>query len=84
MRSTLRVCRRTTSPRAAPGASILHEQKAIAVPAAVDRRSAARAGRPAETGPSIVVAGADGMAAIGVDRLLGTAQDRRAPAAASA
>ena len=70
VRSTLRVAAADMS-RAAHGTSILHEQKAIAfVPlaSALDATKCA-IGR---SWTAIVVAGAEGIAAIGVDRLLGT------------
>jgi two-component system chemotaxis sensor kinase CheA len=58
---------------AAPGASVLHDQKAIAfVPLAT-----ALDGTPCSVGrnwAAVVVDGADGVAAIGVERLLGTAK----------
>jgi two-component system, chemotaxis family, sensor kinase CheA len=71
VRRTLRVAAGDIS-RAAPGASILYEQKAIAfipLSAALDgaRWSVER------NWTALIVAGAAGTAAIGVDRLLGTA-----------
>jgi two-component system chemotaxis sensor kinase CheA len=72
VRSTLRVAANEIS-HASPGFSILYEQKAIAfVPL-----STALAGMRCSVGRSwtaIVVAGAQGLVAIGVDRLLGTAR----------
>jgi two-component system chemotaxis sensor kinase CheA len=72
VQSTLRVGAHEIS-RASPGASILYEQSAIAfisLSGALDgtRWSAGR------SWTAIVVAGAGGMAAVGVDRLLGTAR----------
>jgi two-component system, chemotaxis family, sensor kinase CheA len=72
VRSTLRVAAADIA-RAAPGASILYEQKAIAFISL----STALAGARWSVGRSwtaIVVAGPQGLAAIGVDRLLGTAR----------
>jgi two-component system chemotaxis sensor kinase CheA len=70
VRGTLRVSAREIS-QASPGATILYEQKAIAfmsLASALEgtRRSASR------NWTVVVVAGAGGMAAIGVERLLGT------------
>jgi two-component system chemotaxis sensor kinase CheA len=72
VRSTLRVAANDIS-RAAPGASILYEQKAIAFISLSGALAGARwsAGR---NWTAIVVAGPAGMAAVGVDRLLGTAR----------
>jgi two-component system chemotaxis sensor kinase CheA len=72
VRSTLRVASGGIS-RAAPGASVLYEQKAIAfipLSAALDgaRWSADR------IWTAVIVTGTGGLAAIGVDRLLGTAR----------
>jgi two-component system chemotaxis sensor kinase CheA len=72
VRSTLRVAAGDIS-RAAPGASVLYEQKAIAfipLSTALDgtRWSADR------IWTAVIVGGAGGLAAIGVDRLLGTAR----------
>jgi two-component system chemotaxis sensor kinase CheA len=72
VRSTLRVAADEIS-RAAPGSSILYEQKAIAFISL----STALAGTRWSVGRSwtaIVVAGTQGLVAIGVDRLLGTAR----------
>jgi two-component system, chemotaxis family, sensor kinase CheA len=72
VRSTLRVAADEIS-RASPGSSILYEQKAIAFISL----STALAGTRWSVGRSwtaIVVAGAQGLVAIGVDRLLGTAR----------
>lgn len=72
VRRTLRVAANEISP-AAPGASVLFEQKAIAfIPL-----STALDGARWPTGrnwTAIIVAGARGIAAVGVDRLLGTAR----------
>ncbi len=70
VRSTLRVAADDMS-RAARGVSILYEQKAIAFIPLSSALDAAKCvvGR---SWTAIVVAGADGIAAIGVDRLLGT------------
>ncbi|HEY6255057.1 MAG TPA: response regulator [Xanthobacteraceae bacterium] len=72
VRSTLRVAAGEIS-RAAPGASILYDQKAIAFISLSTALAGARwsAGR---SWTAIVVAGAQGLVAIGVDRLLGTAR----------
>jgi two-component system chemotaxis sensor kinase CheA len=72
VRSTLRVAADDIS-RAAPGASILYEQKAIAFISL----SAALAGASWSAGrnwTAVVVAGAEGLVAVGVDRLAGTAR----------
>jgi two-component system chemotaxis sensor kinase CheA len=72
VRSTLRVAA-TDISCAAPGASVLYEQKAIAFISL----STALAGARWSVGRNwtiVVVAGPEGMAAIGVDRLLGTAR----------
>jgi two-component system, chemotaxis family, sensor kinase CheA len=72
VRSTLRVAADEIS-RASPGSSILYEQKAIAFISL----STALAGTRWSVGRSwtaIVVAGTQGLVAIGVDRLLGTAR----------
>ena len=70
IRSTLRIAARDIS-RGSPGAAILFEQKAIPfIPLAT-----AIGGAPWSAGRGwtvVVVAGAGGLAAIGVDRLLGT------------
>jgi two-component system chemotaxis sensor kinase CheA len=72
VRSTLRIAAKDIS-RASTGAAILHEQKAIPfIPLAT-----ALDGAPWSAGrgwTAIVVAGTGGDAAIGVDRLLGTAR----------
>jgi len=72
VRSTLRVAAADIA-RAAPGASILYEQKAIAFISLSTALAGARwsAGR---SWTAIVVAGPQGLAAIGVDRLSGTAR----------
>jgi two-component system chemotaxis sensor kinase CheA len=72
VRSTLRVAANDIS-RAATGTSILYEQKAIAFISLSTALAGARwaVGRNWTT---IVVAGAQGLAAVGVDRLLGTAR----------
>jgi two-component system chemotaxis sensor kinase CheA len=72
VRSTLRVAAGDIS-RAAPGASVLYERKAIAfipLSTALDgtRWSADR------IWTAVIVGGAGGLAAIGVDRLMGTAR----------
>lgn len=70
VRRALRIAAGDVSP-AAPGNSIVHEQKAIAFMSL----STAMAGTRWPAGRSwtvVVLAGAEGMAAIGVDRLLGT------------
>jgi two-component system chemotaxis sensor kinase CheA len=72
VRSTLRVAAADISC-AAPGASVLYEQKAIAFISL----STALAGARWSVGRNwtiVVVAGPEGMAAVGVDRLLGTAR----------
>jgi two-component system chemotaxis sensor kinase CheA len=72
VRGTLRVAAADIS-RAAPGASILYEQQAIAFISL----SAALAGGRWSAGRSwtvVVVAGPEGLVAIGVERLLGTAR----------
>jgi two-component system chemotaxis sensor kinase CheA len=72
VRSTLRVSAGDVSC-AAPGASVLYEQKAIAFISL----STALAGARWSVGRNwtiVVVAGPEGMAAVGVDRLLGTAR----------
>ena len=72
VRRTLRVAA-TDISRAAPGASIPYEQKAIAF---IPLSSALDGARwPADRNwTAVVVAGAGGLAAIGVDRMLGTAR----------
>jgi two-component system chemotaxis sensor kinase CheA len=72
VRGTLRVAAADISC-AATGTSILHEQKAIAFISLSTALAGARwsAGR---NWTVVVVAGAEGIAAIGVDRLLGTAR----------
>ena len=72
VRSTLRVAAADVSC-AAPGTSILYQQKAIAFISL----SAALAGARWSAGrnwTAVVVAGAEGLAAVGVDRLLGTSR----------
>lgn len=72
VRSTLRVAAKDIS-RAAYGASILYEQEAIAFIslASALNATACSSGR---NWAAVVVAGANGVAAIGVDRLLSTAK----------
>jgi two-component system chemotaxis sensor kinase CheA len=70
--STLRVASGGIS-RAAPGASVLYEQKAIAfIPLSTALNGARWSADRIWT--TVIVGGAAGLAAIGVDRLLGTAK----------
>ena len=72
VRRTLRIAAADIS-RAAPGASILYEQKAIAFIPLSTALDGAR--WPADRNwTTVVVAGAGSLAAIGVDRLLGTSR----------
>jgi two-component system, chemotaxis family, sensor kinase CheA len=72
VRGTMRVLAEDIS-RAAPGASILFEGKAI--PFIPLQSALDRARWPAGRGwTAVMIAGSGGLAAIGVDRLLGTAQ----------
>jgi two-component system chemotaxis sensor kinase CheA len=72
VRSTLRIAAGDIS-RAAPGASVLHEQKAIAfIPLSTALHGARWSADRIWT--AVIVGGAGGLAAIGVDRLLGTAR----------
>jgi two-component system chemotaxis sensor kinase CheA len=72
VRSTLRVAAGHIS-RAAPGASILYEQKAIAfIPLSTALYGARWSADRIWT--AVIVRGAAGLAAIGIDRLLGTAR----------
>jgi two-component system chemotaxis sensor kinase CheA len=72
VRSTLRISAADIC-RTAPGATVLHEHKAIAF---IPLSTALDGGRWSadRTWTTIVVAGAEGLAAIGVDSLLGTAR----------
>ena len=72
VRSTLRVAAGDIS-RAAPGASIMYERMAIAFIPLSTALDGAR-WSPDRTWTVVVVAGAGGLAAIGVDRLSGTAR----------
>jgi two-component system chemotaxis sensor kinase CheA len=70
VRSTVRVAASEVS-RGAPGATILFEQKAIPfIPLAAALDGAPWS--PARSWTTIIVAGAAGTAAVGIDRLLGT------------
>ena len=72
VRRTLRIAAADIS-RATPGASILYEQKAIAFIPLSTALDGAR--WPAERNwPVVIVAGDGGLAAVGVDRLLGSAK----------
>jgi len=72
VRSTLRVAAKDIS-RGSPGAAILFEQKAVPfIPLSVALDGAPWS--PGRGWNTVIVSGAGGMAAIGVDRLLGTAR----------
>ncbi len=72
VRSTLRVSAREIS-RGSPGDAIMYEHKAIPfmpLAAAIDGSSSS----PNRSWTTVIIAGAEGMAAVGVDRLLGTSR----------